>query len=191
MIVCGCCLPSGKHWCLSPIERGGAVRPMCRACRLLPLLQQTAVAQYSQGLCSYKGHGTQSRERHLCLHGLRPCTAPMSARWWYCSWLSMVDDFLLAIAGEVHCRLYGVWCSRVNVLRRAGGCGASHSHVLYSFISHKPKPSVSKTYTQYYIIYSTGTAPGSMVRRSRRDAAATLMGKIPEGRLAKRRDLRA
>ena len=97
MIVCGCCLPSGKHWCLSPTERerGGAVRPMCRACRLLPLLQQTAVAQYSQGLCSHKGHGTQSRERHLCLHGLRPCTALMSARWWYCSWLSMVDEFLL------------------------------------------------------------------------------------------------
>ena len=93
----------------------------------------------------------------------------------------MVDDFLLAIAGEVHCRLYGVWCSRVNVLRRAG--------VLYAFISHIPKPRAAKTYTQYYIVYST--APCSMVRRSRRDAAATLMGKIPEGRLAKRRDLRA
>ena len=132
-------------------RRGGAVRPMCRACRLLPLLQQTAVAQYSQGLCSHKGHGTQSRERNLCLHGLRPCTALMSARWWYCSWLSMVDDFLLAIAGEVHCRLYGVWCSRVNVLRRAGGCGASHSHVLYSFISHKPKP-FQNIYTVLYYI---------------------------------------
>ena len=113
MIVCGCCLPWGKLVLES--RRGGAVRPWGRACRLLPLLQQTAVAQDSQGLCSHKGQSTQSREQHLCLHGLRPCTAFMSARWWYCSWLSMVDDFLLAIAGEVHCRLYGVWCSRVNV----------------------------------------------------------------------------
>ena len=134
----------------------------------------------------------------MCVYGLSCCPSGHdidTARYYYyygpVLGLSMLMVFCWQFAGEVHCRLYGVWCSRVNVLRRAGGCGASHSHVLYSFISHKPKPSVSKTYTQYYIIYSTGTAPGSMVRRSRRDAAATLMGKIPEGRLAKRRDLRA
>ena len=80
----------------------------------------------------------------------------------------------------------------IDVVVISGVCGAAvwmcseeledvehhiHTYCIHSLAINQNH---SKTYTQYYIIYSTG--PGSVVRRSRRDAAATLRypnSKIP------------